>query len=351
MKNENLKIGLALSGGGVRAAVFHLGILSKMADENILENVTMTSTVSGGSLVTGLIYQANGNKWPNSVEFKENCVPYIKNCFTKRNLQLNAIMRLLFWPWPYIQKGRASVFSGGIRYCWKIKSKLNDIPDFPRWNINATSIQSGKSWRFIPNNRMGDYILNYAEKPDIPLSEVLCSSAAVPLLIGPYKLVTKNYEWFKYEGEKKVKISPKYNKLHIWDGGAYDNLGLEPLLKFNKGIQYRDEFNFLIVSDAALEIETRKRNAVRPIRLIDVTMDQVRALRARTVWDHFQINKNAGLYLKIGEFSANGLSKEKVRKLKSYPTTLWKINSEDFNDLFTHGREVMSKALEADTNI
>ena len=49
------RIGLALSGGGVRAAAFHLGVLRRLAAEGLLERVSVISTVSGGSLVTAAV--------------------------------------------------------------------------------------------------------------------------------------------------------------------------------------------------------------------------------------------------------------------------------------------------------
>jgi NTE family protein len=362
---DDLKIGITLSGGGVRAATFHLGVLKRLADENLLEKIKMISTVSGGSLVTALIYHANHNKWPNSEEFKVKCFPLVKKCLTEKNLQQHAIisglLSLLFYPFTLLSRGRAGVISDSIRDCWGIKSKLNDIASFPRWNINATTIESGKSWRFIPNGRMGDYILNYVDSPDIKLADAICSSAAVPILIGPFILKTKNYKWFKYdENQKKVDVNPPYEELHIWDGGAYDNLGIEPLLKYQNGLNYRDEINFVIVSDAALVIETSKRSLIRPMRLIDITMDQVRSLRARTLWDHFQNNKHSGVYFKLGESinrirknfklntmesTSNKLTEERIHELKTYSTTLSKMRVEDFDDLVTHGWEVANTSL------
>jgi NTE family protein len=50
------KIGLALSGGGFRASVFHIGVLTFLAEKKQLENISYISTVSGGSLLIGLIY-------------------------------------------------------------------------------------------------------------------------------------------------------------------------------------------------------------------------------------------------------------------------------------------------------
>lgn len=356
----NIKIGIALSGGGVRAAAFHLGVLKRLADDNLFERIEMISTVSGGSLVTGLIYHSNNNTWPNSEEFRSICYPFVKRSLTEKNLQSHAILNIFLKPLTLIKGGRAGIISKSIRNCWGIKSKLNDIPSIPRWNINATAIESGKSWRFIPNERMGDYILNYVDSPNIDLSDALCSSAAVPFLIGPYILKTKKYKWYKYvQRTQKQRVDPQFKKLHIWDGGAYDNLGIEPLMKFQEGLEYRKEFNFLIVSDAAMEIATTKRNFWRPVRLIDITMDQVRSLRARTLWNHFQSNKHSGVYFKIGEspntirkkykstenVNNSILTEQRLSELKTYPTTLSRMKTNDFNDLVEHGYEVANTVL------
>jgi predicted acylesterase/phospholipase RssA/tetratricopeptide (TPR) repeat protein len=45
------KIGLALSGGGFRASLFHIGVLAKLADLGILNRLEAVSCVSGGSII------------------------------------------------------------------------------------------------------------------------------------------------------------------------------------------------------------------------------------------------------------------------------------------------------------
>ncbi|MCX7176353.1 MAG: patatin-like phospholipase family protein [Proteobacteria bacterium] len=45
------KTGLALSGGGFRAAFYHLGVLARLADIDALRHIETISTVSGGSIV------------------------------------------------------------------------------------------------------------------------------------------------------------------------------------------------------------------------------------------------------------------------------------------------------------
>lgn len=49
------KLGLSLSGGGYRAAAFHLGTIRKLQQMGILERVDVISTISGGS-ITGAYY-------------------------------------------------------------------------------------------------------------------------------------------------------------------------------------------------------------------------------------------------------------------------------------------------------
>jgi NTE family protein len=50
------RIGLALSGGGFRAAFFHVGVLAKLAETGLLPKVEVISTVSGGSIVGAAYY-------------------------------------------------------------------------------------------------------------------------------------------------------------------------------------------------------------------------------------------------------------------------------------------------------
>src|ERR1700704_2282781 len=55
-RDSDGKVGLALSGGGFRAAFFHVGVLARLAELDILPKVEVISTVSGGSIVGALYY-------------------------------------------------------------------------------------------------------------------------------------------------------------------------------------------------------------------------------------------------------------------------------------------------------
>ena len=52
------KVGLALSGGGFRASLFHIGVLARLAECNVLRRVEVLSCVSGadGSQKVVLFY-------------------------------------------------------------------------------------------------------------------------------------------------------------------------------------------------------------------------------------------------------------------------------------------------------
>ena len=57
----NIEIALTLSGGGYRASIFHIGVLSylyhlRLSDgTRLLDHITVMSTVSGGT-ITGMLY-------------------------------------------------------------------------------------------------------------------------------------------------------------------------------------------------------------------------------------------------------------------------------------------------------
>ena len=60
MDKRGNKIGLALSGGGYRAAAYHIGTLRALHKLGILDKVDVISSVSGGS-ITAAYYTLHKN--------------------------------------------------------------------------------------------------------------------------------------------------------------------------------------------------------------------------------------------------------------------------------------------------
>ncbi len=56
MDKAGEKLGLCLSGGGFRAALFHIGTLAALAERGLLHKVEVLSTVSGGSIIGAYYY-------------------------------------------------------------------------------------------------------------------------------------------------------------------------------------------------------------------------------------------------------------------------------------------------------
>ena len=97
-RGGHMNVGLALSGGGFRATVFHLGVLARLADENRLEQVTVLSTVSGGSLSGALFYANNNFAWPTSHQFIDQVLPQARALLLTQDLQLGLLWRALRSP-------------------------------------------------------------------------------------------------------------------------------------------------------------------------------------------------------------------------------------------------------------
>ena len=60
------RIGLALSGGGFRATAFGLGALRALYDRGVLDDVTVVSGISGGSLLAAMWAYGPGSFAPRS---------------------------------------------------------------------------------------------------------------------------------------------------------------------------------------------------------------------------------------------------------------------------------------------
>lgn len=350
-----MKIGLALSGGGMRAAVFHLGVLRCLAEHGLFEQIAHISSVSGASICMGLIYGCHDHRWPDDVSFLQEVYPKIKTMITQKDIQWHSLARLLIEPYYWDKK--VNLLANVMKQRWNVEGCLQDIPVYPRWTINTTAYESGKDFR-ISSEQMGSIQTGYVSKPSFPLTHAMAASAGFPILIGPYKLKTKDKSWVN---QKKEPIQPQDKVLHLWDGGVYDNMGLDPLFHIGNHTSLHKDINYLIVSNASGTIAHKNRTMSFSIgnlkRLLDISMDQVESLKSRSVIAYVQKYHN-GLYLKIGsevkdilhhcelpyhekeKLLLASLNKKEVDKVKDYKTTLEKMSVIDFDKIARHGYEL-----------
>jgi len=352
------KIGIALSGGGIRAAIFHLGVLKWMAENNMLEDIVRISSVSGASLGIGLIYSCNDHKWPTSSEYINDVLPKIQKVVMSKDIEIIALIKLIFSPWWWNKK--VNLVAQVMQKYWGVSGKISDLGKNPMWYINCTTFETGKRFLFS-QEKMGDYQIGYVKNPEISIADAAAASAGFPVLIGPYKIKTDRYLWTKPPYEKKDWTPSKDKYFHLWDGGVYDNLGLESVYKLDQGGCPCEGVDYIIVSNASASIGYKKRkngfSGKNLMRLLDIAMSQVGALRNRNLMDYIKRTQN-GMYINIGnsaEFIAevSGITGDLKKKLisqcmsaadatkvRNYSTTLRRPSESNFNLIFQHGYEV-----------
>lgn len=313
---ESQRIGLALSGGGVRAMAFHAGVLRWLAETQRLERVAHISSVSGGSLLVGLVFKLSDWRWPSSRQYIESILPAIEARLTTASLQWAAVRRLaLPWNWRFLFS-RANVVAQAIEQLWDVDVRLAHLPQVPDWSINATTAENGRRFRF-KREMCGDYELGYAPASDFKVADAMAVSAAFPGGIGPLVIRSSSYRWHRRTAwdaspESTQKVMLPYRRLHLYDGGVYDNLGLESV--FDVGKQgFKEGITYLLVSDAGAPFE-RKRltplyNPLRLKRVMDITMEQVRALRLRALMPFLLAAPRRGAYVQIGVHAPVGMER------------------------------------------
>lgn len=352
-------IGLALSGGGVRAMAFHAGVLKFLAESQYLEKTSQISSVSGGSLLVGLIYRENQYQWPSSEQYGQIFLR-IRAHLCEKNLQKRAIKNLLKPKnWKYLLS-RANVMAETIEQLWGIDARLSDVGNSPLWSINGTTAQTGRRFRF-QHDSFGDYELGYGDSQAIKLAQAMASSAAYPAGIGPLAIDTGHYRWTRLntwgDPSSAETVTPPYKKLNIYDGGIYDNLGTEPLFDSGAG-QPKQADMAVLVSDAGRPMPRGFNygplDPHRIRRILDITMDQSRALRVRSLM-HYLTNGGSGGFLMssqpLTEFMRpqdlagnQWMSAEAAQQAANYDTNLGKMREADFDSISQHGYE-MARAV------
>lgn len=346
---ERPSIALVLSGGGIRAMVFHLGVMKLLAERGLLERVKRLSTVSGGSLLVGLIFQECGLQWPSSQDFLTTVFPSLRVKLCQRSLQWGALRQLRNLGNARFFLSRANLLALALKNEWGVSGRLADLPVHPEWSINGTTAENGKRFRFKAVD-MGDYTLGYAASGKFPLANALAVSAAFPGGFGPLTLDASKFTWLRRSWgaspgtEQPVDIG--YRKLHLYDGGVYDNLGLEPFFDAGRGRPKIDGIR-IVVSDAGAPLAEGfsfgALSLFRLKRVADIMADQAHALRVRTFSTYLQAAAGRGAFIYIGTPVEVELPCKSAQFAASFPTTLRRLNLEEFDLLADHGYRVALK--------
>ena len=112
------RIALALSGGGFRASIFHLGVLKRLAELGWLQRVDVLSTVSGGSII-GAFVVMRWRQWieagADGVAFEQIIAQPFLRQIQQHNFILEWLLRSPLWPFRKVRESAIHQNSGRCR--------------------------------------------------------------------------------------------------------------------------------------------------------------------------------------------------------------------------------------------
>ncbi|MEP6854773.1 MAG: patatin-like phospholipase family protein [Pedococcus sp.] len=281
---------LCLSGGGYRAALFHLGAVRRLDELGILAQLDTISGVSGGSLVANLLadphLQFPSDKRSGArVGGFEDLVAGRLRRLASRNIRTPALLSKLK-PWHWFADGAAAraladELADAVDW-WSIPLRDNAI-DGPAIITGATEIAYGVNWVFEdptahqPRGRVGDYRLGYAAPPaGLRIADIIAASCAYPPFFAP--MVFDGDEMKLTGGHPGLESSAERqqirSRIRLTDGGVYDNLGLEPVWKSHRTV---------LVSDGGGVFRARTERTIhgRMLRILGIAANGGQSVRSR----------------------------------------------------------------------
>ncbi len=318
------KLGLSLSGGGYRAAAFHLGTLNKLQQMGLLQQADIISTISGGS-IAGAYYCLEKDDYIkfssslyNAVQ-KKNVIRKVLLSITFFQLVFFALLFLvpafyfLFtsyaWLFPILlaafffllMKFQFHIFPVSKRietiydeFFYKNK-KLGDLPAHPILVIGSTNLQTSRPFTFS-KTWMQDSTYQYMKPPvtfiadNFPISRAVMASSCVPFAFTPIKI---DAEYFTNKEDLK-RVQPL-----LVDGGVYDNQGIHKIMQ-----QGQYDCAHVITSDAGSDFYSDKklRNTISLlITTVDVFMSRIKkAQMVDNIFQNASTTKKQVAYLSLG---------------------------------------------------
>jgi NTE family protein len=336
-------IALCLSGGGYRAMLFHLGALWRLNELAFLPKLARISSVSGGSITAAML----GMKWQRlafdgsgvAAQLREEVVDPIR-AMAATTIDSTDAIKAIFLPGTI-----AEMVAGSYRTHLFGDATLQDLPDEPRFVINATSVQSGALWRFS-KPFMADWRVGLIRNPRVSLAVAVGASAAFPPVLSPVRLDLSRLTFEPGSGAD-LQREPYTNEAILTDGGVYDNLGLETAFK---------DYKTLLVSDGgghvAADPEPHTDWARHMLRVSDLIDNQVRDLRQRQLIGAFTSGDRDGTYWATRSNSSNYRAPgalacpfEATQRLAAVPTRLAAISSELQEQLINWGYAICDAAM------
>ena len=180
-------IALCMSGGGSRAALFHLGALRRLNELGVLSQVKTFTSVSGGSIIAAQLatFLARAEIEPGKqVAGFDAGVADPMRAFVSKDIRTGAALARLHprnWLTPGAQsEALAEAYAQG-----PAPGRLADLPERPRFVFLASDMRFRDQWVFdTGTRRVGSRSAGYASFGEGTLAEAVAASSCVPGAFG-----------------------------------------------------------------------------------------------------------------------------------------------------------------------
>jgi len=342
-------IALCLSGGGLRATFFHLGVIKALRRRKLLSRVSNIFSVSGGS-ITAAHFIANWNSYCGDDDAFASAQRELLN-FGKRDVRGRVVRRwiltclTLLLPRPFSKYRFGPTEHLEREYRWLFRDKtFADIRSSPTLHILATNLITGELSSF---SKDGYHVEeagqdSFFECEIIPLSFAVTASSAFPPMFPPVQ-VTRELLGIRSKADVK-RFALKRHLLT--DGGVYDNLGFEKaILMKGRGELSAD---LILLSNAGGPLQWNDKSDFywaipRGIRTADILMSLV----AQNTLSKSQNETGEGKLLHCSiETKVKSRSHVDIEKILPYiRTDLDKFSSVEMKCLIEHGERVAHEKL------
>jgi NTE family protein len=285
---------LCLSGGGFRAALFHMGALRRLNELGILSKIDTIASVSGGSITAAHI-ASRLTPWPSAGTVATHWDDRIERPFrdfTSKDLRTGAVLRRAI-PWNWFDSTTGVKALEGAYEARLTRMRLPQLPERPRFVLCATDMAYGVNWVF-ERTRIGDYQAGYmTPPPDWPVARAVAASSCFPPLFDPLPLALDPRQLHRGHAGRGAAREATIKGLRLCDGGVYDNMGLEPVWK---------DHAVVLVSDGGsiFPLEPDAGIIWRLERYVAIQGNQAEALRKRWLISNFKTKVLSGTYWGVG---------------------------------------------------
>ncbi len=344
-------IALCLSGGGYRAALFHLGAVRRLNELGILARADTVSAVSGGSITANLLADPRLRWVGGRVDGLEEHVAATLATLAGTNVRTPALARKL-WPWNWWKDDvavRALADELADAVDWWGGSLRDSSPAGPAVVTGATEIGYGVDWTFAdpsahrPHGRIGDYRLGYAvPPPGVRIADAIAASCAFPPFFAPMRF---DGDALGLSGgrpglESRAQRAAIRHSIRLTDGGVYDNLALEPVWKNHRTI---------LVSDGGLVFRARTEHTVlgRMLRILGIATGGGQSVRSRWLLASFARGVQDGATWALDAVVPGSYPRAVVERINAIRTDLDAFSEAEQHILERHGYLVANAAIAA----